>query len=304
VYELHIAGVRDTDGLSLDALTLSVQTASAPAVVRFRPGADSANVDRAGPISVRFSKPMDRRSTERAFKVTVTGTSIAGAVRWAEKDTVLIFTPATPLPFGATVSMDVTVGARDVAGSALALAARATFTTIAKPSIAPAPARPKAPSPTTTAVGGGSWAAVETYYLGLMNCTRTGGWVTSTGKCSSPGGRNVAPIKLDQGISSKVSRPYAKRMSISGACSHFIGGNPGDRLRRAGYSSYRWAENIGCRSGGARAAVLGSHLFFQSEKSYNGGHYVNLMNPAYNRVGIGVWVSGGRVRLVVDFYHS
>ena len=86
-------------------------------------------------------------------------------------------------------------------------------------------------------------------------------------------------------------------------CSHFIGGNPGDRLRRAGYSSYRWAENIGCRSGGARAAVLGSHLFFQSEKSYGGGHYVNLMNPAYTRVGIGVWVSGGRVRLVVDFYH-
>jgi hypothetical protein len=24
----------------------------------------------------------------------------------------------------------------------------------------------------------------------------------------------------------------------------------------------------------------------------------------YDRVGIGVWVSGGRVRLVIDFYHS
>ena len=74
--------------------------------------------------------------------------------------------------------------------------------------------------------------------------------------------------------------------------------------RRAGYTSYRWAENIGCRSGDPYQAVLGSHLFFQSEKSYNGGHYVNLMNAAYNRVGIGVWVSGGRVRLVIDFYHS
>jgi len=28
------------------------------------------------------------------------------------------------------------------------------------------------------------------------------------------------------------------------------------------------------------------------------------MNAAYNRVGIGVWVSHGRVRLVVDFYHA
>jgi uncharacterized protein YkwD len=136
-----------------------------------------------------------------------------------------------------------------------------------------------------------------------MNCTRTGGWVTSTGACSSPGGRNVAPLKLDAGISSKVSRPYAKRLAISGDCSHFIGGNPGDRLRAAGYTSYRWAENLGCRSGNPYAAVLGSHLFFQSEKSYGGGHYVNMMNALYDRVGIGVWVSGGRVRLVIDFYH-
>jgi len=42
--------------------------------------------------------------------------------------------------------------------------------------------------------------SVEVYYLKLMNCTRTGGWVTSTGGCSSPGGRNVAPLKLDSGI--------------------------------------------------------------------------------------------------------
>jgi hypothetical protein len=30
---------------------------------------------------------------------------------------------------------------------------------------------------------------------------------------------------------------------------------------------------------------------------------VNLMNGAYDRVGLGVWVANGRVRLVVDFYH-
>jgi hypothetical protein len=30
---------------------------------------------------------------------------------------------------------------------------------------------------------------------------------------------------------------------------------------------------------------------------------VNLMNSAYDRVGIGVWVSHGRVRVVIDFYH-
>jgi uncharacterized protein YkwD len=136
-----------------------------------------------------------------------------------------------------------------------------------------------------------------------MNCTRTGGWVTSSGSCSSPGGRNVAALRLDSGISSRVSRPYAKRLAVHNQCSHFIGGNPGDRLRAAGYTSYRWAENLGCRSGNPYSAVLGSHLYFQSERSYSGGHYVNMMNAAYDRVGIGVWVYAGRVRLVIDFYH-
>jgi uncharacterized protein YkwD len=153
------------------------------------------------------------------------------------------------------------------------------------------------------AIGSSGWAAVETYYLNLMNCTRTGGWVTSGGDCSSPGGRAVAPLVMDSGITARVARPYAKMLAERNLCSHFIGGNPGDRLRAAGYTSYRWAENLGCRSGDPYAAVLGSHLFFQSENTYNGGHWVNLMNAAYDRVGIGVWVSGGRVRLVVDFYH-
>jgi uncharacterized protein YkwD len=136
-----------------------------------------------------------------------------------------------------------------------------------------------------------------------MNCTRTGGWVTSGGNCSSPGGSGIAPLRLDSGISSHVSRPYARYLASHNQCSHFINGNPGDRLRRAGYSSYVWAENLGCRSGNPYSAVLGSHLFFQSEKSYSGGHYVNMMNRKYDRAGIGVWVYAGRVRLVVDFYH-
>jgi uncharacterized protein YkwD len=303
-YRLTVSGVRDTEGLPLDPLVLAVRTADAPAVVRFRPSVGTTGVARDAALSVRFTQVMDRRSTARAFSVSAGGRAVAGVVTWAEHDTVLVFTPRMALPFDSKVSMDVALGARAVGGATIAAPARGTFKTIAGPGAAN-PATPATSSGTGgSAVGGGSWAAVETYYLGLMNCTRTGGWVTSTGACSSPGGRNVAPLKLDSGISSKVSRPYAKKLAVNNECSHFIGGNPGTRLRAAGYVSYRWAENIGCRSGSVRAAVLASHLFFQSEKSSGGGHYVNLMNAAYDRVGIGVWVSGGRVRLVVDFYHS
>jgi uncharacterized protein YkwD len=301
-YRLIVSGVRDTDGLALDDVALAVRTTTAPAVVRFRPFANSTDLARDALISVRFTQAMDRRTTARAFSVSVDRKAVAGSVRWAEGDTVLVFDPKGLLPYGARVSMDVAAGALSRAGIPVVAPAHATFK-VARKGVVPVPDSGGYAITGGGAVGGGSWAAVETYYLGLMNCTRTGGWVTSTGRCSSPGGRDVAPLRLNSAISSKVSRPYAKRLAIGGDCSHFIGGSPGDRLRRAGFTSYRWAENIGCRSGGAMAAVLASHLFFQSEKSYNGGHYRNLMNAAYNQVGIGVWVSGGRVRLVVDFYH-
>jgi len=306
-YRLVVSGVRDADGAPLDTIVLPVRTVLGPAVVRFRPAPAMTGIARSATVSVRFTQAMDRRSTARAFAVSVGGKPVAGKAAWAEHDTVLVFTPSAALPIGATVAMDVGAGARNTAGVQLAALVHGTFKTLRAPgTTAPKPKTSGSGSGAKTggsAVGGGSWGAVETYYLGLMNCTRTGGWVTSTGACSSPGGRNVAPLKLSGGISSKVSRPYAKKIAISGDCSHFIGGNPGDRLRAAGYTSYRWAENLGCRSGDARSAVLGSHLFFQAEKASNGGHYVNLMNAAYDWVGIGVWVSGGRVRLVIDFYH-
>ena len=310
------ATVVDVDGAAVTTPeALSVRTLAAPSVVRFRPRTGTAKVERGADVSVRFTAPMHRRSTARAFHVLVNGKAVPGRISWAEGDTVLVFDPTRAFPYGSTVVATIDGTARSRAGAPLT-ATKGTFTVVPKPEPKPR-ARPKPASTTTSrpiskppstgggSVGSGSWSAVERYYLNLMNCTRTGGWVTSGGKCSSPGGRNVRALKLDSGISSRVSRPYAKLLATRGICNHFINGNPGDRLRRAGYTSYRWAENLGCRSGNPYGAVLGSHLFFQSERSWSpdGGHYVNLMNSAYDRVGIGVWVSGGRVRLVIDFYH-
>jgi uncharacterized protein YkwD len=326
-YDFTVSGVRDADGLILEPMSLAVRTVSAPAVKEFRPATDAADVARDAPISVRFSEPMDTRATAQALRVTIDGKQVPGAIAWADENTVLGFTPDTALPFETRVAIEIAATAESARHVPLEAPAQATFRTVAAPA-PPAPPSPRlnanttnptptktaAKAPTTTrptkrttggsAVGGGRWAAVETYYLGLMNCTRTGGWVTASGSCSSPGGRDVAPLKLDAGISSKVSRPYARMVATENLCSHFIGGSPANRLKAAGYTSYRWAENLGCRSGDPRAAVLATHLFFQSERPYNGGHYVNLMNAKYDRVGIGVWSSGGRVRLVIDFYHS
>jgi uncharacterized protein YkwD len=308
-YTFRLAGaVRDADGALIgSAEPLVVRAAETPEVVRFRPRDRTADVARGADLSVRFTTAMDRAATAAAWTVTAAGKPVAGKLTWAEGDTVLVFDPTADLPYGTKVEMAVAATATSIAGVALEAASTGTFTTLPEPP-PPKPA-PKPPSGGSSGSGGGgsvatgSWTAVESYYLGLMNCTRQGGTVTSSGGCSSPGGRNVAALSLDKGISDKVARPYAKKLATNNLCTHFSGGNPGDRLRAAGYSSYRWAENLGCRSGDAKAAVLGSHLYFQSERSYNGGHYVNMMNAAYDRVGIGVWVSSGRVRLVVDFYH-
>ena len=152
------------------------------------------------------------------------------------------------------------------------------------------------------------WYSTEQFYLGLLNCTRTGGWVLSNGTCRGYGSGYysswVAPITYSFGLSDNVSRPYSAYLAVRAACSHTADGDPGYRLRRAGYTRWTWGENIGCRDGysTAKAAVLASHLVFQSEKSSNGGHWVNMKNRSYHWVGVGIWRSGSRTRLVIDFY--
>ncbi len=317
--------IKDTDGVAVAARKpVRLLTAAAPALVRFRPAKGSTDIDPTALLSVRFTKPMNHATTQKAFSVVIAGKKVPGSITWAESDTVLVFTPKKALAKGSGVGVRVLGTATSADGVPIKAGGSATFKVVGAPKPTPTIARPAAkpvskpaskpaakPSGSKTTVprsgggslGGGSWAAAEAYYLDLMNCTRTGGWVTSSGSCDSPGGRNVAPLWIDAGISANVSRPYAKYLASTGICSHFADGNPGTRLRRAGYDSYRWAENISCpKDMEPMALMVYTQQYFQNEKSYNGGHYVNLMNPLYDRVGIGVWVANGRAEVVIDFY--
>jgi uncharacterized protein YkwD len=253
---------------------------------------------------------MNARTTGRAFSVVIGGRKVAGRVTWAEHDSVLVFQPTKALPSGAGVGVRVLGSATSADGVPLGRGGSATFTVVPTPSRQKPVRKPVARSggasaslPRTGSLGAGTWAAAEAYYLSLMNCTRTGGWVTASGVCDNRGSRNVAPLWIDAGISDRVSRPYARNLAETGICSHFADGNPGDRLRQGGYDSYQWAENISCPLDmSPMALMLDTQRYFQSEKPYNGGHYVNLMNPLYDRVGIGVWVATGRAEVVIDFY--
>jgi hypothetical protein len=308
IYTVSVVGsVPDRDGVAtIVPAGLSVRTAKGPGVVRFRPIAGSTDASRTASLSVRFTARMDRESTEAAFSARIGTKKLTGKFSWAERDTVLVFKPAAVIAFGAKVVIAVATTATDRTGTPLAAPKSATFKVEAK--------RAAGSSSSGggsrhighgTSIGAGTWHAVETYYLQLMNCTRGGGWVTSGGDCSSPGGSGIAPLILNSGISTEVSRPYAKHLASTGICSHFADGDPGDRLRRAGYAGdYR--ENIGCRSAAnPYASVLGTHLYFQSEKPCGGYcHYANIMSTKMKYVGIGVWVAHGRVRLVIDFWEG
>ncbi len=158
-------------------------------------------------------------------------------------------------------------------------------------------------SPSPTLAVEARWSDVEAYYLKLVNCTRTGGWVRKDGSCKGYGSgdysKYVAPLKLSAGISD-VSRRWAKHLAVDNECGH---GDPGARLRRAGYTGSAWGENVGCNNySRVYAAVLMSHRQMQAEKGTGGGHWKNIKNSAYKVVGIGIWRDHGRTRVVTDFY--
>jgi hypothetical protein len=176
-YTIGLSGLVDAAGAAVEAgAPLTVTTSAAPKVVRFRPLHGTTNVEQSAVLSVRFTEPMDRASTKSAFVVSIGGKAIGGTVSFAEKDTVLVFRPSDALPYGASVELLVKDTALSATGVPLAAASSVRIAVEPKP--APRSSGGSSPVGSGGAVGGGSWGAVETYYLNLMNCTRTGGWVT------------------------------------------------------------------------------------------------------------------------------
>ena len=263
--------------------TLAVQT---PPVARRRPlparGQRHGTWPVTPPISVRFSEPMDPGARPRAFTVSgrrqaMAGNGPLGRARHG---------PHLQAHRDAAVRHE----GRDATSRRRARSAPASRSrrpprarSGRSPSAARRPPRRHGGSRSGSTGGGrrsvaGAGERSRPTTSGLMNCTRTGGWVTSTGTCSSPGGRNVAPLRLDQ--RDQLEGQPAVRQAARGRqrlqpLHRWQPGRPPAPRRLHELSLGREPRlPVGQR----RGAVLGSHLFFQSEKSYNGGHYVNLMN--------------------------
>jgi hypothetical protein len=150
------------------------------------------------------------------------------------------------------------------------------------------------------------WLHIEIFYLSLLNCTRTGGWVLADGSCDKYGSGHYSPyrepLRRHKGVSRDVARPYAKRLAREQILSHYLGGSPETRMRRAGYDGSAYGENLAWAGRRPRRAVIWAQRYFQDEKSYHGPHWGNLKRAAYETVGIGVWYRDGRTYLATDFF--
>ncbi len=132
------AGLEDTTGSVLEeAYTFAFSTAD-PVVVRWQPG-NSTNVGVERPISVTFSMPMDRASTEAAFSLLDGAAKpVAGTFTWNKDSTELGFKPAQLLTFGAKYQAAVGSMARAASGQGTLRATeqqRYPFVTVPLPAV-------------------------------------------------------------------------------------------------------------------------------------------------------------------------
>jgi hypothetical protein len=290
---------RDAKGIQILPVTpFSAKTVSGPAVVRFRPRDKSGSVAPDQVVSVRFTTAMDTTSTAAAFSLKVNGALVEGKTEWAERNTVLVFTPRHHFPIGATVVAAVANTALGANGMKIQKASSSTFKVV-RPTV-----RSNPNGKGGVVIGTSPWKTTEYYVLSLINCTRTGGWVISSGACSSYGHHTLPAqrkLVMNPGVASAVARPFAKLMAERNVLNHYYDHSPGYRLARAGYTSSSWGENIGSPRS-LTGGIVSEHMYFQNEYPCKCEHYANIMLPSVGSVGVGVWVYKGRIRMVADFY--
>jgi hypothetical protein len=167
--------------------------------------------------------------------------------------------------------------------------------------------------PTTAASPTRRTGAEETTFR-LVNCIRTGGYVTRSGTCKARGSgkysKYVKPLKRSRTISREVSWPWARKsVQFYGTRSCWIGhsrnGSTVDkRFASASLRHVANGENMGCGFyGGAQDTVLRIVRMWQAEKSYRGSHWRQIKDADFKSVGVGVAKYGSRkAQLVVNFY--
>ena len=291
-YAVSLVGAHDAHGNRLSGdVSYSFTTRIGAELMRLMPGRHAENV-MAKQVAIRFSQPMNRRITADALRVVNVsrGRLIRGTATWSQDARLLEYRFSDPLPRGAKIDVRLGKAARDMAGNRVSI--HWTFQTRPRPvaaatATAPASRPPVAPAPAT---GPAAPADLQEYGLWLINQSRAQ--------------YGFGPLRLDGGVSA-VASAHAWDQLNYGYFSHTgrDGSSISDRLRRGGVS-FSWSgENMCYYNGlGLRAMLEWCHSTFMSEP-YPGfaNHIGNILSANFNRLGIGIAQSGGRVIIVWDF---
>jgi hypothetical protein len=300
-----VDGGTDSAGAPLRPIApVRIQTLQAPAAT-FTPQDGTITYDPNQPISVKFTVPMDPKSATAALSVKANGRTVSGPTYWTDDAMTLVFTPSRSFSIGSRITVSVAASARSAGGLTMTAAAGVSFLVSTPRTRTYASGGSKIPWTGGIASTSAPYHGSELYYLSLMNCTRTGGWVTSSGDCSTETHHTLPPrsaLAFNDGISNAVSRPYAMALSDRNALTHYLDGTTvHGRLSAQGYTSASWGENIASPGNAGQGGMISVEIFFQNEYWCRCNHYANIMNSHFRSVGIGIWVSGGP-RVVIDFY--
>jgi uncharacterized protein YkwD len=289
-YAISLAGAHDLVGNPLGGdSSFSFTTITAGQPIKVSPKANASNV-KSGDIEVWFSQPMATERTTKAFSLTdlTSKAKVAGKVSWSEAKTQLRFKPTKALAKGHSFRIALTSGAVDGDGNSV------TLTSAFRTKAAPAPARTtssrSAGTPRPAPAAPGPASSLTGYALNQVNAAR-----------SSYG---FAPLGLNSAVSA-VANAHAWDMLRYGYFSHTgrDGSTVRTRLARAGISFGHSGENICYRAGFSVQSTLNwCHAQFMSEP-YPGyyNHIANILDPHYNRLGVGIAAGGGKVYVVWDF---
>ena len=284
---------------------VEVTTVEAPSVAGVKPTArDEARGPRRrhhGPVHrARWT----RRAPRRRLHVTADGKAVKGTVRWSADGTRLDVhaEEARCRTARRSIVQRRPVAPRSAAGAPTSSTpTKVAFRTVPRP----AHRRRRRSRPGGGGAANGSWAAVETLLPAaheLHPHRRLGDVVGRLLVARRPERRAAVASAGDLGPGLAALRAAARDPQ---RVHHFIGGNPGDRLRAAGLRRLQLGREHRLPVGGNPfSAVLGTHLFYQSERPYNGGHYRNLMNPGFDRSASASGCPAAASGWSIDFYRG
>ncbi|HEY8177781.1 MAG TPA: Ig-like domain-containing protein [Candidatus Limnocylindria bacterium] len=289
-YSVTLVGAHDGAGNRLGGdVSFSFTTREDAELVRFSPERHATNV-KAKQVILRFSAPMNTDATADAIKVVdlTTGRHIGGRIDWQHGGTQLRYVFNSALSRGSLIEVSLGKASKDKDGNAVGISW--TFRTPPAVVAATEQATHAGTAPRAAAPGPPAPADMQEFALWQINRARAS--------------YGFAPLRLDATVSA-VASGHAWDMLNNGYFSHtgLDGSTTASRLR-AGGVSFSWSgENICYYNGlGLQGTLEWCHATFMSEP-YPGvaNHIGNILSAHYNRLGVGIAQSGGKIIVVWDF---